>query len=103
MQCCSEKIDIRKFLMQELAPNFAGTLTGISNTLATIPGFLAPEVTGAIINNQQTLSRWKEVFQLVSVVYFIVCTLYLIFMSPEVQPWNEGHTEKRRSATKEVA
>lgn len=52
MQCCSEKIDIRKFLMQELAPNFAGTLTGISNTLATIPGFLAPEVTGAIINNQ---------------------------------------------------
>ncbi|XP_069970495.1 sialin isoform X3 [Penaeus vannamei] len=82
-------------MKEELAPNFAGTLTGISNTLATIPGFLAPEVTGAIINNQQTLSRWKEVFQLVSVVYFIVCTLYLIFMSPEVQPWNEGHTEKR--------
>ncbi|KAK7073883.1 hypothetical protein SK128_010643, partial [Halocaridina rubra] len=36
----------------ELAPNFAGTLTGISNTLATIPGFLAPVITGAIINNQ---------------------------------------------------
>ncbi|XP_042861744.1 sialin-like isoform X2 [Penaeus japonicus] len=88
---------------QELAPNFAGTLTGISNTLATIPGFLAPEITGAIINNQQTLSRWKEVFQLVSIVYFIVCTLYLIFMSPEVQPWNEGHSEKRKSTVKEVA
>ncbi|XP_064100173.1 putative inorganic phosphate cotransporter [Macrobrachium nipponense] len=81
---------------QELAPNFAGTLTGISNTLATIPGFLAPVVTGAIINNQQTLGQWREVFQLVSMVYLVVCSLYLVYMSSDVQPWNEGHTEKRK-------
>lgn len=87
---------------QELAPNFAGTLTGISNTLATIPGFLAPVVTGAIINNEQTLSRWREVFQLVSLVYLVVCSLYLIYMSADVQPWNESHTDKRKQV-KEVS
>lgn len=87
---------------QELAPNFSGTLTGISNTFATIPGFLAPAITGAIINNQQTLSRWKEVFQLVSLVYLVVCSLYLIFMSAEVQPWNEGNTEKRIKPLKNI-
>ncbi|XP_053629857.1 putative inorganic phosphate cotransporter isoform X1 [Cherax quadricarinatus] len=87
---------------QELAPNFSGTLTGISNTMATIPGFLAPAVTGAIINNQQTLNQWKKVFQLVSLVYLILCSLYLIFLSVEVQPWNEGNTEKRKRPLKEI-
>ncbi|KAK7082379.1 hypothetical protein SK128_002993 [Halocaridina rubra] len=34
----------------DIAPNFAGTLMGITNTAATIPGFLAPQVTGYLIN-----------------------------------------------------
>ncbi|XP_042237536.1 sialin-like isoform X3 [Homarus americanus] len=87
---------------QELAPNFSGTLTGISNTLATIPGFLAPAVTGAIINNQQTLSQWKKVFYLVSLVYLVLCSLYLIFLSVDVQPWNEGKTVKRKQPLKVI-
>lgn len=81
---------------QELAPNFAGTLTGISNTFATIPGFLAPIMTGAIINNQQTLSRWQEVFKIISLVYFIVAVVYMLFITDKVQPWNEAQPEKRK-------
>ena len=73
---------------QELAPNYSGTLTGISNTVATIPGFLAPGVTGYIINNEQTLSNWSKVFHLSSFIYLASCTFYLIFMSVEVQSWN---------------
>lgn len=88
---------------QELAPNFAGTLTGISNTLATIPGFLAPAVTGTIINNQQTLSRWSEVFHLASFVYFVAGTMYLVFISVETQPWNDTNAEKRRDLLKDNA
>lgn len=81
---------------QELAPNFAGTLTGISNTFATIPGFLAPIMTGAIINHQQTLSRWQEVFKMVSLVYLIVAVVYMIFITDKVQPWNEAQPEKKK-------
>ena len=33
---------------QDLSPNLAGTLMGITNTVATIPGFVTPVVTGAI-------------------------------------------------------
>ncbi|XP_076047077.1 putative inorganic phosphate cotransporter isoform X2 [Oratosquilla oratoria] len=82
---------------QDLAPNFAGTLTGISNTLATIPGFLAPIVTGLIINNQQTLSRWRQVFLLAAGVYAIACTVFQIFMSSDIQPWNEpSQSDKKK-------
>ncbi|KAK3874099.1 hypothetical protein Pcinc_020935 [Petrolisthes cinctipes] len=82
---------------QELAPNYSGTLSGISNTVATIPGFLAPALTGTIINNQQTLSRWGEVFKLVAVVYLVVCSLYLVFMSVETQSWNQQHPPTDKS------
>ena len=38
----------------DIAPNFAGTLMGLTNAFATIPGFLAPQVVGYIINGQVT-------------------------------------------------
>lgn len=34
----------------DIAPNFAGTLMGITNTVATVPGFLAPMVVGRLVN-----------------------------------------------------
>ena len=36
----------------DLAPRYAGILMGISNTFATIPGFLSPIVTGYITKNK---------------------------------------------------
>ena len=38
----------------DLSPNYAGTLMGISNTIANIPGFLAPLVNGVIIGEKVT-------------------------------------------------
>ena len=39
----------------DLSPNYAGTLMGISNTIANIPGFLAPLVNGVIIGEKVML------------------------------------------------
>lgn len=36
----------------DIAPNFAGTLMGITNTVATVPGFVGPLVVGVLINGQ---------------------------------------------------
>ena len=33
----------------DLSPNYAGTLMGITNTMANIAGFVAPYVVGSII------------------------------------------------------
>ncbi|XP_047486637.1 putative inorganic phosphate cotransporter [Penaeus chinensis] len=74
---------------QDLAPNFAGTLFGITNTLANIPGFATPQLTGAITEGNQTVSAWRTVFLISSAVYFVTGTVYLLFISAEKQPWNE--------------
>ena len=41
---------------QDIAPNLAGTLKGLTNTLASATGFLAPAVAGAIISDNVSLS-----------------------------------------------
>ncbi|KAG7163343.1 inorganic phosphate cotransporter-like 1 [Homarus americanus] len=74
---------------QDLSPNLAGTLMGITNTVATLPGFISPSVTGALTDGNQTLSAWRTVFIIASVIYFICNTFYLVFISADVQPWND--------------
>ncbi|KAA0202884.1 hypothetical protein HAZT_HAZT002356 [Hyalella azteca] len=39
----------------DLAPCYAGTLMGLTNTFGTIPGFASPAVTGAITNDNAIL------------------------------------------------
>ncbi|KAG0718549.1 Sialin [Chionoecetes opilio] len=72
---------------QDLAPNLAGTLMGFTNTVATIPGFVTPVVTG-IITETQTLSSWRTVFIISAGVYLVTNIGYLLFVPATVQPWN---------------
>ena len=37
----------------DIAPNYAGTMMGITNMVGNIAGFVTPYVTGAIINENQ--------------------------------------------------
>jgi len=72
----------------DIAPNFAGTLLGIANCFATIPGWLAPLTAASITNGEQTLEQWHKVFYIASLVYIFGCAFYLIFGSGEIQSWN---------------
>ncbi|KAK7082383.1 hypothetical protein SK128_002997 [Halocaridina rubra] len=82
----------------DIAPNFAGTLMGITNTVATIPGFLAPIVVGYLINGNETVTQWRRVFWIAGIVYFVGNTFYVIFVSGEQQPWNDVQdTQKKRA------
>nr|XP_045614448.1 putative inorganic phosphate cotransporter [Procambarus clarkii] len=73
---------------QDLSPNLAGSLMGLTNAIANISGFVAPAVTGAITENNQSLSAWRTVFLISSATYLVSNTIYLIFISADVQPWN---------------
>ena len=77
----------------DLAPNFAGTLMGISNTFAGgVTGFVVPTVIGAIreIDDLEIFSRWKIIFTLGAGIYFFGNACYVCMISGEVQPWNFG-------------
>lgn len=74
---------------QDISPNFAGVLKGITNAVNSIAGFITPLVVGAITTGNQTLSAWRIVFGISAVAYVIGGSAYLMFGTDEVQPWNE--------------
>ncbi|ESO85643.1 hypothetical protein LOTGIDRAFT_107883 [Lottia gigantea] len=70
----------------DIAPRFAGTLFGISNTAATIPGILAPYIVGALTKNG-TREEWQTTFYIAAGVYFFGAVFYALTGEGEVQDW----------------
>ncbi|KAK7082064.1 hypothetical protein SK128_021511 [Halocaridina rubra] len=73
---------------QDLSPNLSGTLYGLTNTVANSTGFIAPAVAGLILYENQTLRAWNTIFYISGVVYVVTCTFYCLFISVEVQDFN---------------
>jgi len=71
----------------DIAPPFAGTLMGISNTFATISGIVVPSVVGFITHGNQTVEAWRLIFIITLVIFSIEFIFYNIFGSGELQEW----------------
>lgn len=73
----------------DIAPNYSGTLKGITNTFGSIPGFMGPYVVGYFTERQSTSHQWRKVFYLISGVNIFAGIFYLIFSNGEIQPWSK--------------
>ena len=71
----------------DLAPAYAGTLMGLTNTLATVPGFVGPQVVGVLTYNQSTRGQWQKVFYIASAIYGFGAAVFLFFGSGKLQDW----------------
>ncbi|CAL4065472.1 unnamed protein product [Meganyctiphanes norvegica] len=79
----------------EFAPNFTGTIWGITNGAATVVSFLVPLINGLITNGEQTLYAWRKVFLINVPVYLVSVIIFLIFYTTDIQPWNFKSTEEK--------
>ncbi|CAL1547223.1 unnamed protein product [Lymnaea stagnalis] len=70
----------------DLAPSYAGILFGITNTVATIPGMVAPVIAGALTPNR-TAEEWKVVFYVCSAIAALGAVIYFILADGELQEW----------------
>jgi ACS family sodium-dependent inorganic phosphate cotransporter len=66
----------------DIGPRYAGTLMGITNTFATLPGIVAVYITGYIL---QVSGSWDWVFISTAGVTLFGMVFYLIFGSGERQ------------------
>ncbi|XP_063536214.1 putative inorganic phosphate cotransporter [Cydia strobilella] len=73
----------------DMAPNFAGTMLGISNGLGNIISVIAPLAAGAIIKDGTDAEEWRKVFYLASFIYVFGNTIFLIFGTSVRQLWND--------------
>ncbi|CAH1639038.1 unnamed protein product [Spodoptera littoralis] len=77
----------------DIAPNFAGTLMAVTNTVATIPGIVVPIFVGYVTDGNQTITAWRKIFFTTIGLYAIELVTYTLFGSGEEQPWNKVETE----------
>ncbi|XP_049809038.1 sialin-like [Schistocerca nitens] len=77
-----------------IAPNFSGTMLGISNTFANAAGILAPYVVGWLTNGNQTRTAWNTVFYISAGIGLVTYALYVVLATDKVQPWNDPPQEE---------
>jgi hypothetical protein len=74
--------------MNDIAGPFAGNVFGISNTIGTIPGMVAPLLT-LVITKHHTQKEWQVVFWITAVIYFVGGTVCMILLEATTQTWAE--------------
>lgn len=80
----------------DIAPNFAGTLMGITNGLANIMSIIAPLLVGFIVTDVSNASEWRYVFFISAGIYFFGNLIFVIFSSTDIQVWNDPEHHDRR-------
>ncbi|MEW6296556.1 MAG: ACS family MFS transporter [Thermodesulfobacteriota bacterium] len=64
----------------DIGPKYAGVLIGITNTAATVPGILAPAITGAIV---QWTGDWNMVFYVAIGIMLVGTVVWNLFSTGE--------------------
>jgi len=73
----------------DLASNYSGILMGMTNTVASLNGFLAPYIIGLIVTTEGSVSQWQIAFFLTAAIYTLTNLFYLVFGTGVEQPWNQ--------------
>ncbi|XP_050534001.1 putative inorganic phosphate cotransporter isoform X2 [Daktulosphaira vitifoliae] len=85
----------------DLAPNFAGTLMGITNSLANITSIMGPLIVGFIVTDNTNKDQWGIVFLIAAGVFFFGNLFYIIFGSAKIQTWNNSSIEQKKESNSE--
>ncbi|XP_014207399.1 sialin-like [Copidosoma floridanum] len=72
----------------DLAPNYAGILMGITNTPGTIPAFVLPALVGVLTEGGHTFANWRIAFWINIVAQLLAFSIFTIFGSAKIQDWN---------------
>uniref|UniRef100_A0A1A8J1B1 Sialin n=2 Tax=Nothobranchius TaxID=28779 RepID=A0A1A8J1B1_NOTKU len=77
----------------DIAPRYAGFLLGITNTCGTIPGVMAPIVTG-YFTEDHSMDGWRKVFWVAAGINVGGAIFFTIFGSGKIQKWAETEEER---------
>ncbi|XP_022105784.1 sialin-like [Acanthaster planci] len=99
--CCGVAVSGFNVNHLDLAPDYAGLLMGITNMVATIPGFLGPLLVGVITENEETFERWCIIFWIAFGIYIFGTLTFITFGSGKKQAWAMDNNQKVEAGDKE--
>ncbi|XP_068603774.1 sialin [Brachionichthys hirsutus] len=80
----------------DIAPRYSGMLLGITNTFGTIPGVLAPIVTG-YFTTDHTLQGWRKVFWVSGAISIFGALIFTFFATSKIETWAVTEDEREEA------
>ncbi|CAL1268952.1 unnamed protein product [Larinioides sclopetarius] len=71
----------------DMSPEYAGTLLGITNTIANLTGFITPLVVGALTEGKNTLHQWRIAFGITGSLLAFASFIFIFFSTSDKQDW----------------
>ena len=68
----------------DICPKYTGILYSLSNTIATVPGIVAPILAGAIVGSPPTFVQWQIVFAIAAGLYVMGNVVYVKYARGDV-------------------
>lgn len=75
--------------VSDYAPNFSGTVSGFGSVLAFAMGFVAPYISGLVLNERASRHEWNQIFYIYGGMMAFSSTVYLLFATDEQQEWDK--------------
>ncbi|KAL7051883.1 hypothetical protein ACKWTF_004677 [Chironomus riparius] len=70
----------------DIAPQFSSIISGISSTIASLPGMISPPLSGFIATTPSVM-EYRIIFMIACGIYLFGAVFYGIFASGDLQPW----------------
>ena len=75
--------------MVDIAPDFSGSIMGVTNGISAISGFVIPFFTTAVVSGDRSdPTLWRYVFLSGTAFYLIAIFVFYVFGSAKRQPFN---------------
>ena len=87
----------------DIAPAYSGIVFGLSNTVANVPGFVAPQMVGALLTDLSSITQWRTIFWISCGVHLAGSLLYLVKGSDQEQDWAVPVQQKNEVSTTDKA
>ncbi|VVC45759.1 Sugar transporter, conserved site,Major facilitator superfamily domain,Major facilitator [Cinara cedri] len=71
----------------DLSPNYSASIMALVNGVGCLSGMISPFVVGLLTPNR-TIDEWRVVFWIVLITLVLSSTIFTIFGSGELQPWD---------------
>lgn len=73
----------------DMAPNFSGTLVGITLTFNSMGAWFSTFICGILLKDKNNFESWQNIFYFMAGFSFICAILYAVFANAELQRWND--------------
>ncbi|XP_039272056.2 sialin-like [Styela clava] len=76
----------------DLSNRYSSILFGILVTTSHLTGILAPQLTGVLLHNENSIGGWRTIFFITAGINILAAITFCIFASDKEQPWSKKDT-----------